>query len=118
MKDRGSRIKDPASRIKDRGPRIKDQGSRIMDLCFGTNEHPRRDTDVILRLSNSTIKDLSFYTGVRWCSMLFDVCSMLFNVFYMFECVSMLFDGCSMCLNVSDYVLLFNVFQCVRIGEF
>ena len=31
--------------------------------CFGTNEHPRRDTDVILRLSKSTIEDLSFYIG-------------------------------------------------------
>ena len=39
----------------DQGPRIKDDGP-----CFGTNEHPRRDTDVILRLSKSTIKDLSF----------------------------------------------------------
>ena len=31
---------------KDLGPRTKDHGP-----CFGTNEHPRRDTDVILRLS-------------------------------------------------------------------
>ena len=31
--------------------------------CLGTNEHPRRDTDVILRLSKSTIQDLSFYIG-------------------------------------------------------
>ena len=31
--------------------------------CFGTNEHSRRDTDVILRLSKSTIEDLSFYIG-------------------------------------------------------
>ena len=31
--------------------------------CFGTNEHPRRDTDVISRLSKSTIQDLSFYIG-------------------------------------------------------
>ena len=35
----------------------------ILDLVFGTNEHPRRDTDVILRLSKSTIEDLSFYIG-------------------------------------------------------
>ena len=27
------------------------------------NEHPRRDTDVISRLSKSTIQDLSFYIG-------------------------------------------------------
>ena len=27
------------------------------------NEHHRRDTDVILRLSKSTIEDLSFYIG-------------------------------------------------------
>ena len=32
--------------------------------CFGTNGHPRRDTDVILSLSKSTIEDLSFYIGV------------------------------------------------------
>ena len=37
---------------------IKDHGP-----CFDTNEHPRRDTDVILRLSKSTIDDLSFYIG-------------------------------------------------------
>ena len=27
------------------------------------NGHPRRDTDVILRLSKSTIEDLPFYIG-------------------------------------------------------
>ena len=27
------------------------------------NDHPRRDTDVISRLSKSTIQDLSFYIG-------------------------------------------------------
>ena len=27
------------------------------------NGHPRRDTDVILRLSKATIEDLSFYIG-------------------------------------------------------
>ena len=37
---------------------IKDHGP-----CFGTNGHPRRDTDVISRLSKSTIEDLSFYVG-------------------------------------------------------
>ena len=79
IKDQGSRIKDPGSRIKDQGSRIKDQGSRIQDqgpwimdhgsrikdqgLCFGMNEHPGRDTDVISRLSKSTIEDLSFYIG-------------------------------------------------------
>ena len=31
--------------------------------CFGTNEHPRRDADAILRLSKTTIEDLSFYIG-------------------------------------------------------
>ena len=46
------------SRIQDQGPRIKDHGH-----CFGTNEHPGRDTDVISRPSKSTIQDLSFYTG-------------------------------------------------------
>ena len=71
-KDQGLRTKDHGPRTKDRGPRTKDQGPRIKDLgprtkdlgpCFGTNEHPRRDTDVILRLSKSTIEDLSFYLG-------------------------------------------------------
>merc|ERR1712110_763009 len=56
--DHGSRIKHPGSRIKDKGSRIKDLGP-----CFGMNEHPGRDTDVISRLSNSTIEDLSFYIG-------------------------------------------------------
>ena len=39
--------------------------TRIKDLgpCFGMNRHPRRDTDVILRLSKSTFEDLSFYIG-------------------------------------------------------
>ena len=31
--------------------------------CFGTREHPRRDTDMILRPSKSRIEDLSFYIG-------------------------------------------------------
>ena len=31
--------------------------------CFGMEGHPRRDTDVILRLPKSTIEDLSFYIG-------------------------------------------------------
>ena len=34
-----------------------------LGLCFGMNGHPRRDTDVIFRLSKSTIEDLSFYIG-------------------------------------------------------
>ena len=61
--DQGSRIKDQGPRIKVQGPRIKVQGPRIKDHgpCFGTNEHPRRDTDVISRLSKSTIKGLSKY---------------------------------------------------------
>ena len=37
---------------------IKDLGP-----CFGINGHSRRDTDVISRLSKSTIEDLSFYIG-------------------------------------------------------
>ena len=37
---------------------IKDLGP-----CFGMNGHPRRDTDVILRLSKSTIEYLSYYIG-------------------------------------------------------
>ena len=65
IKDRGSRIKYEGSRIKYQVSRIKDQGPRIKDHgpCFCTNEHPRRDTDVISRLSKSTIEDLSFYIG-------------------------------------------------------
>ena len=37
---------------------IKDQGSRIKDHgpCFGTNEHPRSDTDVILRQSKAPLQ--------------------------------------------------------------
>ena len=31
--------------------------------CSGMNDHPGKDTDVISRPSESTIKDLSFYTG-------------------------------------------------------
>ena len=34
-----------------RGSRIKDHGP-----CFGTNEHPRRDTDVILRQSKAPLE--------------------------------------------------------------
>jgi len=53
-KDQGSRSKDQGSSIKVQGPRIKDHGP-----CFGTNEHPRRDTGAISRLSKSTIEGLS-----------------------------------------------------------
>ena len=69
IKDRGSRI---GSRTLDQGPRTLDLGPWTLDLgprtkdhglCFGTNGHPRRDTDVKLRLSKSTIEDLSFYIG-------------------------------------------------------
>ena len=56
----GSRIKD---RIKDQRSRINDLRSRIQGPCFGMNEHPGRDTDMISRLSKSTIEDLSFYIG-------------------------------------------------------
>ena len=64
-KDQESRTKDQGPRTKDQGPRIKDQGPRIKDHgpCFCTNEPPRRDTDVILRLSKFTIEDLPFYIG-------------------------------------------------------
>ena len=47
----GSRIRDQGSRIKDPGSRIKEHGP-----CFGTNGHPRRDTDVILRQSKALIE--------------------------------------------------------------
>ena len=51
--------------MKDQVSRIKYQGSRILELgpCSGMNDHPRRDTDVRSRPSESTIKDLSFYIG-------------------------------------------------------
>ena len=42
----------------DHGSRTKDHGP-----CFGTTDHPGRDTEVILRLSKSTIEDLSFWIG-------------------------------------------------------
>ena len=37
-----------------------DQGVTVSAVCFGMNGHRRRDTDVILRLSKSTIEDFSF----------------------------------------------------------
>ena len=63
--NQGSKNKDQRSRIEDQRPRIKYQGSRILDQgpCFGMNEHPGRDTDVISSLSKSTTQDLSFYIG-------------------------------------------------------
>ena len=63
--DHGSKIMDQGSWIKDHKSKIKDQRSKIKDHgpCFGTNEHPRKDSDVILRLSESTIEDLPFYIG-------------------------------------------------------
>ena len=72
IKDHGSKIKDQRSWIKDHGSWIMDHGSRIMDQgswtldlgpCFGMNGYPGRDTDVISRLSKSTIEDLSYYIG-------------------------------------------------------
>ena len=51
-------IKDQGLRALGQGPRTKDHGP-----CFGMNEHPRRDTDVISRRFKSTIEDLSFYIG-------------------------------------------------------
>ena len=40
-------------------------GPWTLDLgpCSGMNDHPGKDTDVISRPSESTIKDLSFYIG-------------------------------------------------------
>ena len=63
--DQRSTIKYQGSWIKDHGSSIVEQGSRIKDLgpCSGMNDHPGRDTDVISRLSKSTIEDLSFYIG-------------------------------------------------------
>ena len=52
-KDRGQRTNDQGyqgPRIKDEGPRIKDHGP-----CFGTNEHPTRDTDVTFRQSKAPL---------------------------------------------------------------
>ena len=56
--DQGSRIKDQGPRTKDQGPRSKDHGPKTKDQgpCPGTNEHPRRDTDVILRQSKAPIE--------------------------------------------------------------
>ena len=51
--DHGSSIKYQVSRIKDLGP------------CSGMNDHPGRDTDLRSRLSESTIKDLSFCIGFK-----------------------------------------------------
>ena len=46
-----------------RGAEASHRGSRIKDLglCVGLTWHRRRDTDVISRLSESTIQDLSFF---------------------------------------------------------
>ena len=59
VKDQGSRLEAQESRIKGR---IKDQRSRIKDQgpCFGTNGHPRRDTDVILRQSKAFFEVFNF----------------------------------------------------------
>ena len=58
IKDQGSRTKAGGRtwRLARQDP--EDQGSRIKDHgpCFGTNEHPRRDTDVILRQSKAPIE--------------------------------------------------------------
>ena len=42
----------------DQGPRTLDQEPRTKDHgpCFGTDEHPRRDTDVILRQSKAPLE--------------------------------------------------------------
>ena len=60
--DHGSWIKDHGSLIKDQRLKIKYPGSD-QGPCSGMNDHPGRDTDVRSRPSESTIKDLSFYTG-------------------------------------------------------
>ena len=53
IKDQGSRIKDECGRLDLEAGTSGPRGSRIKDQrpCFGTNEHPRRDTNVILRQS-------------------------------------------------------------------
>ena len=75
IKDHGSKIEDQVSRIgsriKDHGSRIMDHGSRIQDpgskdpgsWTLFWYRRSKRDTDVISRLSKSTIQDLSFYIG-------------------------------------------------------
>ena len=65
IKDQGPRIQDHGSRITDEGGRLDPEvgtsgprGSRIKDQgpCPATNEHPRRDTDVILRQSKAPLE--------------------------------------------------------------
>ena len=41
---------------KDQRLKIKDQGSMVMDLVRSRIEHPRRDTDVILRQSKALLE--------------------------------------------------------------
>ena len=54
---------DQGSSIKYQVSRIKDQGSWTLDLGPGMNDHPRRDTNVRSRPSESTIKDPSVFIG-------------------------------------------------------
>ena len=68
-------------------PMAKDQGSWTKDHgpCFDTNGHPRRDTDVILRLSKCTIEYLSFSPGFTMEVMVEMMASdeiMIFDEFY------------------------------------
>ena len=64
--DQRLKIMDQGSWIMDHGSKIMDHGSRILDLgpCFGMNGHFRRDPDVISKLSESTIEDLSVFIGL------------------------------------------------------
>ena len=54
----GGRTRRPARQDpEDQGSRIKVNGP-----CFGTNEHPRKDTDVILRQAKALLELFNF----RW----------------------------------------------------
>ena len=55
IKDQGRRRKVGPGGWHVRTQRIKDHGP-----CFGTNEHPRRDTDVILRQSRAPLELFNF----------------------------------------------------------
>ena len=58
MKDQGSRMKAGGRTRRPARQDPEDQGSRIKDQgpCPAMNEHPRRDTDVILRQSKAPIE--------------------------------------------------------------
>ena len=63
--NRTDRNRTGPNRSDIRGAKASHHGSWIMDHgpCFGMNGHLRRATDAILRLSKSTIEDLSFFIG-------------------------------------------------------